>query len=64
LEIWFEETQMHVKDKEVSGVPACGDAIGIYEVRLYPEGYIRIVVIKDSCSPRAGDTALKLNPVR
>lgn len=55
---------MYLKDKKVFGVPSCGDAIGIYEVRLYPEGNIQIVIIEDSCLPRAGDTAMKLDPVR
>lgn len=63
-EIWFEKTQMYLKQKAVSGVPSCGDRIGIYKVRLYPEGNIQIVEVKDSCAPRAGDTALKLEPVR
>jgi hypothetical protein len=54
---------MYLKEKAVSGVPSCGDEPAVYEVRLYPDGKIRIVKIKDKCPPRAGDTALKLDPV-
>lgn len=63
-ETWFEGGQLYMKTKEVHGVPDCGDAIGVYEVRLYPKGNIQIVKIEDSCSPRSGDTALPYNPVR
>lgn len=63
-EIWFEEAQMYLKEKAVSGVPSCGDDPAIYEVHLLSGGYIRIVKVHDKCSPRAGDTALKLDPVR
>jgi len=63
-EIWFEGTQLYMKTVEVHGVPDCGDAIGAYEVRLYPKGNIQIVKIKDSCSHRAGETALPYTPVR
>jgi len=63
-EIWFEGTQMYLKEKAVSGVPSCGDTPGIYEVRLFPDGKIQIVRIKEKCSPRAGDTALQYDPVR
>jgi hypothetical protein len=59
-DIWFEDTQMYLKEKKVYGVPSCGEEIGIYEVRLYSEGTIQIVKVRDRCSPRAGDTALKL----
>ena len=63
-EVWFEGTQMSLKETAVSGVPSCGDTPGIYEVRLLPDGKIRIVRIKEKCSPRAGDTALQYDPVR
>jgi len=63
-EIWFEGTQMYLKEKAVSGVPSCGDDPAIYEVRLLSGGYIQIVEVQDKCPPRAGDTALKLDPVR
>lgn len=63
-ETWFEGTQLYMRTKEVHGVPDCVDAIGVYEVRLYPKGNIQIVKIEDSCSPRSGDTALPYNPVR
>lgn len=62
-EIWFEGTQLSLKQLEVSGVPSCGDTIGIYEIRLYPKDNIQIVKIKDSCPQRAGNTALPLTPV-
>ena len=63
-EIWFEGTQISLKQLEVSGVPSCGDSVGIYEIRLYPKGNIQVVKIKDSCPQRAGDTALPFTPVR
>ena len=63
-EVQFEGTQMFLKETAVSGVPSCGDTPGIYEVRLLPDGKIRIVRIKEKCSPRAGDTALQYDPVR
>ena len=63
-EVWFEGAQMFLKETAVSGVPSCGDTPGIYEVRLLPDGKIRIVRIKEKCSPRAGDTALQYDPVR
>ncbi len=63
-DIWFQGTQMNLKERSVSGVPSCGDDPAIYEVHLLSGGYIQIVKIQDSCSPRAGDTALKLDPVR
>jgi hypothetical protein len=62
--IRFEGTQMFLKERAVSGVPSCEDTPGIYEVRLLPDGKIRIVKIKEECSPRAGDTALQYDPVR
>ena len=63
-EIWFEGTQISLKQLEVSGVPSCGDVIGVYEIRFYSKGNIQIVKIKDSCPQRAGDTALPFTPVR
>ncbi len=63
-EIWFEGTQMYLKEKAVSGVPSCGDDPAIYEVHLLLGGHIQIVKVQDKCPPRAGDTALKLDPVR
>jgi len=63
LDIWFEGTQMYLKEKEVYGVPSCGDEPAVYEVWLYQDSTIQIKTIKDSCIPRAGDTALKLTRV-
>ncbi len=62
--IQFEGTQMTLKETAVSGVPSCGDALGIYEVQLLPDGKIKIVTIEEECAPRAGDTALEFEPVR
>jgi hypothetical protein len=56
-EIWFEGTQLFVGQCTVSGVPPCGEAIAIYEVRLLESGGIEIVAIEDNCSPRRLDTA-------
>lgn len=63
-EIRFDGTQMSLKETAVDGVPSCGDAIGLYEVRLLPNGKIQIVTIEDQCPPRATDTALEFEPVR
>jgi hypothetical protein len=63
-EFRFEGTQMLIKEISVSGVPSCGEPIGIYEVRLLEGGKIQIVSIKDKCSPRRGDTATVYEPVR
>ena len=63
-EFRFEGTQMLIKEISVSGVPPCGDAIGIYEVRLLEGGKLQIVSIEDKCSPRRGDTATVYEPVR
>jgi hypothetical protein len=62
-EVWFEGTQMYLKEMAVSGAPSCGDEAAVYEVRLYSEGGIRIVKIRDSCAPRVRHTALELDPV-
>lgn len=63
-EIRFEGTQMSLKETAVAGVPSCGDALGLYEVHLLPDGKIRIVIIEENCSPRASDTAWEFEPVR
>jgi len=63
-EFRFEGTRMFTKEISVSGVPPCGDTIGIYEVRLLEGGKIQIVSIEDKCSPRRGDTATVYEPVR
>jgi len=63
-EIRFAGTQMSLKETAVDGVPSCGDALGLYEVRLLPDGKIEIVAIEDQCPPRATDTALEFEPVR
>jgi hypothetical protein len=43
--VWFEGTQMFLKETAVSGVPPCGATPAIYEARLLPEGRIRLVKI-------------------
>ncbi len=63
-EIQFKGTQMSLKETAVDGVPSCGDALGLYEVQLLPNGKIQIVAIEDQCPPRATDTALEFEPVR
>lgn len=62
-EFQFEGEEMFIKTISVSGVPSCGDEIGTYKVRLYPNGTIQIAKIKDNCLPRLGETALKFDPV-
>jgi hypothetical protein len=63
-EFRFEGTRMFTKEISVSGVPSCGDAIGIYEVRLLEDDKIQIASIEDKCSPRRSDTATVYEPVR
>lgn len=55
-QVRFEGTKMHIETFKVSGVPDCGDAIGIYEVRMFENGRIRVKAIEDDCSPRKRDT--------
>jgi hypothetical protein len=59
----FEGTQLLVGQCTVSGVPPCGDATAVYEVRLLESGGIEIVAIEDDCSPRRLDTATVYDPV-
>jgi hypothetical protein len=54
---WFEGTQMHLETISVSGVPSCGDIVGIYEMRFLEDDKMQIARIEDKCSPRARDTA-------
>jgi hypothetical protein len=61
---WFEGTQMFYTELSVSGVPSCGDAIGVCEVRLLEDGRFEIVSIEDSCGPRRRDTATMYEAVR
>lgn len=63
-EFWFEGTQMVIGQCTVSGVPPCGDAVAIYEVRLFEDDRIQIVAIEDSCASRRGDTATMYDAVR
>ena len=52
----FEDGHLIAREVSVSGVPSCGGKVGSYEIRLLQSGRMQIVVIKDSCGPRAGDT--------
>jgi hypothetical protein len=52
----FEEAKLILRELSVSGIPSCGGKVGTYEIRLLQSGNLQIVVIKDSCGPRAGDT--------
>jgi hypothetical protein len=60
----FEGTKMVTKEVSVSGVPSCGEKIGSYEIRLLESGNIRIVVLEDQCTHRAGFVAAEYEPVR
>ena len=51
----FEGDEMLVTELAVSGVPACGDAVGRYRVWLLESGELQIVAIDDPCSARSGD---------
>ena len=52
----FEDGRLIARELSVSGVPPGGGKVGSYEIRLLHLGQIQIVVIKDACVPRAGDT--------
>jgi hypothetical protein len=60
----FDGTRMVATEISVSGVPSCGEKIGTYEIRLLESGNIRIVVLEDECSHRAGSVAGDYEPVR
>ena len=51
----FEDGEMLVTELAVSGVPACGDAVGRYRVWLLGSGELQIVAIDDPCPARSGD---------
>jgi len=51
----FEGGEMLVAELAVSGVPACGDAVGRYRVWLLENGELQIVPIDDPCPGRSGD---------
>ena len=61
---WFEGTQMFYAELSVSGVPSCGDTIGVCEVRLLEDDTLEIVSIEDSCGPRRRDMATLYEAVR
>jgi hypothetical protein len=63
-EFRFEGTRMVIRTVSVSGVPHCGDVIGIYEVRLLENYGIEIVSIEDDCSLRRLDMAAMYEAVR
>jgi len=52
----FDNGHLVVKTISVFGVPSCGTKVGKYEVRILDSGKMQIVLIKDSCGPRGGDT--------
>jgi hypothetical protein len=54
--IEFDDGHLVAREVSVSGVPPCGGKVGIYELRLLQSGKLQIVVVKDTCGPRAGDT--------
>lgn len=60
----FEGSEMTITEVSVSGVPSCGNKNGRYEIQLLESGNIRIVAIKDPCTPRAGEIAGEYEPVR
>lgn len=63
-EVWFDGTQMVLKEILVSGVSSCGEVLGKYEVRLLANGNIWLVTIEDDCFGRARNTAVEFEPVR
>jgi hypothetical protein len=62
--IEFEGTRMFVKTVSVSGVIPCeDDEVGVYEVRLLPDGKLQIKIVEETCRARANHTALTYEPV-
>jgi hypothetical protein len=53
----LEDGRLLIRELSVSGVPSCGTGMGKYEVRLLESGGLQLILIKDGCGPRAGDTA-------
>ena len=58
----FEDAVMLVTEREVSGVPSCGDTVGRYEAHLHASGGLEIVAIDDACGPRAASIATVYEP--
>ncbi|MCJ7678296.1 MAG: hypothetical protein MUO35_11305, partial [Anaerolineales bacterium] len=52
----FSDGFLVVREMEVHGVPSCGGKVGRYELRLLDSGRLQVVVLKDACEARAGDT--------
>ena len=52
----FSDGFLLIRETEVHGVPSCGGKVGRYELRLLDSGRLQVVVLKDACGPRAGDT--------
>lgn len=52
----FSDGFLRVRETEVHGVPSCGGKVGRYELRLLDSGRLQVVVLKDACAARAGDT--------
>ena len=63
-EFSFESARLHITTIRVSGVPSCGDALGIYEVRILDDDRIELVAIEDECEARRKDTATTYEVVR
>jgi hypothetical protein len=62
--IEFDGTQMFVKTVSESGVIPCeDDDVGVYEVRLLPDGKLQIKIVEEPCRARANHTALTYDPV-
>jgi len=61
--IEFKDGYVLAREVSVSGVPPCGGTVGVYELRLLQSGKLQIVVIKDLCGPRAGDTQGLYEPI-
>lgn len=51
----FEDGFMLVTEREVTGVPSCGDAVGRYKVWQLEGGHLRVFAIDDPCDARASD---------
>ena len=62
-EFWFDEGQYFEKEIDVHSVPACGSAVGIYEVQLLENGNLSFTVVEDECEARRIATEREYRPV-
>jgi hypothetical protein len=60
----FEGNHLVLVAYEVSDVPTCGDAPGIYEVYQLLNRNLLFVLVEDPCGPRVNTTATEYVPIK